>query len=524
MQTHIALVTALMALAFGGAACRQPTSDPGHDHAEEPKTAQITVWSDRYEVFAEHRAPVAGKPTTFTTHVTDLQTWGPRAEGMVTFVLQQGETRIEHPQAAPARPGIYLPAILFPKPGDWHLTLHIPTDGTNSLVDLGTIRVYADDHAAAHAEVPQPPDGVSFLKEQQWKTLTRTEPVAKRPLVERVPVPAQVRAKPGFHAAVAAPLPGHLQSAPGRAFPQPGARVQAGETLAVLQPRFSDAAARFMEIEAEFGRAEAVLKQAEAAFERTKKLAAQQARSERELQEAEVALATAKARHAAAASLRATYAAASSPDTTNRLSALLSLELRAPIEGILTTVSAGLGESVGADQTVFTILNPVTVWIEGRVSEFTAARLGEARDALLELPGSDQQFVSIAAEGGRLVFAGLEVDAATRTVPLLYELPNHRAQLRAGQSASLHVETSRIDEALAIPDSAIVEEAGQPIAFVQVSGETFEKRELTLGVRDGNFVQVLRGVSKGERIVTKGALAIRLASVSNVIPAHGHAH
>ena len=77
---------------------------------------------------------------------------------------------------------------------------------------------------------------------------------------------------------------------------------------------------------------------------------------------------------------------------------------------------------------------------------------------------------------------------------------------------------------MAIPDSAIVEEGGQPVAFVQVSGETFQKRELTLGIRDGNWVQVLTGVSEGERVVTKGAMAIRLASVSSVIPAHGHAH
>jgi multidrug efflux pump subunit AcrA (membrane-fusion protein) len=57
-----------------------------------------------------------------------------------------------------------------------------------------------------------------------------------------------------------------------------------------------------------------------------------------------------------------------------------------------------------------------------------------------------------------------------------------------------------------------------------VSGETFEKRELTLGLRDGNWVQVVLGISAGERVVTKGAYAVRLASVSSAIPSHGHAH
>jgi RND family efflux transporter MFP subunit len=299
--------------------------------------------------------------------------------------------------------------------------------------------------------------------------------------------------------------------------------VEAGEALAALQPRFSDAAARFVEIEAEFGRAEAVLKQAEAAFERTKKLAAQQARSEREFQEAEVALATAKSRHGAAASLRSTYAAKPSGGLPNP-PAISALELRAPIAGIVTTASAGLGEPVSSDQIVFTILNPATVWIEARVPELAASRLGSAKDALCELPGDEPQFISISAEGGRLVFAGLEVDAVNRTVPLIYELTNTNAQLRIGQAVRLHVETARSEEAVAVPDSAIVEEGGQPVAFVQISGETFEKRELKLGIRDGNFVQVLDGVKEGERVVTKGAYAIRLSSISGVIPAHGHAH
>ena len=89
---------------------------------------------------------------------------------------------------------------------------------------------------------------------------------------------------------------------------------------------------------------------------------------------------------------------------------------------------------------------------------------------------------------------------------------------------NVYVETAHVTEALAVPVSALVEEDGRAVAFVQVSGETFQKRDLTLGIQDGEFIQVLSGLSPGERVVTKGAYAIRLASVSTTIPAHGHAH
>jgi multidrug efflux pump subunit AcrA (membrane-fusion protein) len=152
-------------------------------------------------------------------------------------------------------------------------------------------------------------------------------------------------------------------------------------------------------------------------------------------------------------------------------------------------------------------------------------RLGTTKTASYELAGETGQFIPITGDGvGRLVFVGIQVDTATRTVPLIYEVKNPENRLRIGQSVNLFVETSRAEDTLAIPSAAIVEEDGRPIAFVQAGGETFQKRDLTLGIRDGGWVQVLSGITEGERVVTKGAYAVRLASVSSAIPAHGHVH
>lgn len=60
----------------------------------------------------------------------------------------------------------------------------------------------------------------------------------------------------------------------------------------------------------------------------------------------------------------------------------------------------------------------------------------------------------------------------------------------------------------AVPESAIIDESGKPVAFVQLAGETFEKRYLKLGKKDHGFVQVLSGLSEGEYVTTKGVYAI----------------
>lgn len=534
MRIHPILPALLAAFVLAGAGCRKAGPDAahthdhdhghGHDPEAETRMARITAWTDRYEVFAEHPAPVARQATPFATHLTDRRTGEPRRDGVVKFILRQGTTTAEHLQAGPARPGIYLPRLTFPQPGDWRLSLVIPADdaGTNATVELGTVKVHADPAAAARAELPEAPEGVTFPKEQQWKILCQSEPVTRRRLVQRLRLPARVRARPGQAATVTAPVSGQLVAAPGQPLPRPGQRVEAGQVLAWLKPNFSEAGARLAEAQAAFATARAGLEQAEAAFERTQKLAAEQAKSVRELQEARLARETARARHAAATRLLATFRpAGEDPAATG----LLLLELRAPITGILHTLAAGPGETVAAHQPVAALLDPATVWIEAGVPEASLARLGEAREAAVELPGQPRTLLPITGNGrGQLLALGLEVDPVTRTVPLLYETANPGGVLRVGQSLTLLVETGRTDETPAVPDDALVEEGDQWIVFVQRDGETFERREILPGIRDAGFVQVLQGVREGERVVARGARAIRVSSLTGALPAHGHTH
>ncbi|MEK7686498.1 MAG: efflux RND transporter periplasmic adaptor subunit [Verrucomicrobiota bacterium] len=502
--------------------------EDGHVHNGEVKTAQITVFGERHEIFAEHRLVVAGTPTKFVTHVTDLKTLEPRREGPVRFQMRLGqEAPIEQVEKTPTRAGIYEAMLTLPKPGDWSVTVLIPIAGGEATVPLPPVKVYATQHEVDHAEAPEPPEGISFLKEQQWKILAGTDPATKRKLVEQLRLPAMVAARPGSLAQVTPPIAGRLLLPPGKSMPLVGDKVEAGQTLALIQPSFSEMAARFVEAEGEVVRAKLALEQADLALKRIEKLAKAEAKSGRELQEAGFALKTAQAKFDAALALQGTYRQAStSLGSQNNGTSQPAIELRSPIAGMIINQSgAAVGEYITPEKAVFTVLDPATVFIEAHVPEASVKRLGATKAASYEVPGETGRFIPITGDGtGRLVFVGIQVDAATRTVPLIYEAKNLENRLRVGQSVNLFVETARTEDTLAIPSTAIVEEDGRPIAFVQVGGETFQKRDLTLGIRDGNWVQVLAGITEGERVVTKGAYAVRLASVSSAIPAHGHVH
>ncbi len=563
------VVTASAGLLSG---CKPPgdTHPVEADHEEEEKSAQLTVWGDTFEIFLEHRFIVAGVPTRFVTHVSYVASGEARKEGPATFVLRPASgAEVRHTEDAPARAGIYVPELTFPTSGEWEVTLLLPIDGREQEVKLPRFRVFATKEEVRNAPEPEAPEGISFLKEQQWKILLATRPAAKRRLVQRMRLAGTVEARPGALAEVTPPVAGRLLAPEDGKTVVPGDRVERGQVLARVQPQLAGAdwlavagnrqqglslrqaneamkfeldtlrvelTVKLAEVTAREIQSQAALQKAERTLARVRDLRAQEAKSEREVEEAEFALRAAQAEREANRTLEEAYRTAISrlpaptplPEDLAGAAVeggLPAIEMRAPIAGVVTQSSAVIGQHVAQDRPVFTVLDAGIVFLRARVPEADTARLGATMDALFQPAGARDAFRKVTGEGGgRLVFLGLTVDPATRTVPLVYEATNPEGKLRIGMAGDLWVETALAEDALAVPQSALVEEDGRSVIFVMVSGETFEKRDVALGIRDGEWVQILSGLSAGEHLVVSGAYAVRLASVSTAIPAHGHAH
>jgi multidrug efflux pump subunit AcrA (membrane-fusion protein) len=83
------------------------------------------------------------------------------------------------------------------------------------------------------------------------------------------------------------------------------------------------------------------------------------------------------------------------------------------------------------------------------------------------------------------------IDPKTRTVPVIFEIDNADERLHIGNFAKVVIATGAPRAALAIPESAVVDDAGKPVAYVMTEGEAFERRPLRLGVRS-NEISPLR--------------------------------
>ena len=132
--------------------------------------------------------------------------------------------------------------------------------------------------------------------------------------------------------------------------------------------------------------------------------------------------------------------------------------------------------------------------------------------------------IARAFETTELIAVGSVLDPSTRTVPAVFAVDNPGGILKIGQYARASVPVGGTVTGVAIPNEAIVDDNGTPVAYVQTGGETFDRRVLTLGESDGAVTQVIQGILPGEMVVTTGAYQVRLASMSGNEFAGGHAH
>ena len=130
----------------------------------------------------------------------------------------------------------------------------------------------------------------------------------------------------------------------------------------------------------------------------------------------------------------------------------------------------------------------------------------------------------LTAKNGRLISVGSAVDEDTRSVPVIFEIRNPDRRLRVGMNGEVHISTGDEHPALVVPESALIEEEGRYSVYVQVEGEAFARRDVRLGAREPDRVEILSGLRELERVVTVGAYQVRLASLSSQLPAHGHEH
>ena len=341
-------------------------------------------------------------------------------------------------------------------------------------------------------------DDVAFSKEQSWKIDFATAVVEKQNFGGAVKVVAKVVATPQDFTTIVATTSGKVQFV---GHVVEGKEVVAGEPLFYLEGgdvTDNDAAVKYAEAESNY-----LL--AKSDYERKKLLFNDMVVSERELEAAEALYKQAEARY----------------KSLNRSFGGGKVTLKAVKNGYIASLLVSNGDYVEPGTPIATVQCNGNYNIVAELPVRFAPQMRNIADVNIVLPTGEA--FSMNSAGGSVVAVGSAANGCNM-LPLTISAGAIDGVV-PGSIVTLYITSVSDTKAVVVPRTALVEEMGNFFVFVQNNPISFEKRAVEVGATDGIMVQVLDGVAAGERVVTKGAVSLKLSQGAAALDPHaGHVH
>jgi len=194
--------------------------------------------------------------------------------------------------------------------------------------------------------------------------------------------------------------------------------------------------------------------------------------------------------------------------------------LIAPFTGTVVEQHIVLGEFIKPEDRPYTIADLSHLWIQLDIYEkdLRWVEVGKAVDIKVNAyPGERYE--------GKVTYISDILDESTRTAKARVELLNSDGRLKPGMFATaiISIPSSEDTEVIVVPSSAIQQIEGKTSVFVEVGEDSFEMREVSLGQNTGDYIQVIKGLSPGDRVVTEGGFYLKSALLKEEM-GEGHAH
>ncbi|MDD4930130.1 MAG: efflux RND transporter periplasmic adaptor subunit [Gallionella sp.] len=209
-----------------------------------------------------------------------------------------------------------------------------------------------------------------------------------------------------------------------------------------------------------------------------------------------------------------------------------NLTYYAPVSGIVLEKKAVQGMRFMPGDALYQIADLSQVWVLADINEQDVGQINTGREAQISIGAyPDKSFT------GKIAFVYPTLNAATRTVQVRIEISNPQGLLKPSMFANVTLPVGSNTQVLTVPISAVIDSGTRQIVLVQRSEGRFEPREVKLGARSDDYVEILDGIEEGELVVTsalflidaesnlKAALAGMSAAASSAdgdLSAHAH--
>ncbi len=177
-------------------------------------------------------------------------------------------------------------------------------------------------------------------------------------------------------------------------------------------------------------------------------------------------------------------------------------EIRSPIDGVVTDRPLYAGETPQPGTPLMTVMDTSSIIARTHIPEDQAALLKVGDPATI----SDPEAGDVAA---KVVIVSPALDPGSTTVEVWVEAPNKSGKLRPGSSAQVRMVARKINDAIVIPSAALLKtpEGGTTVMVVGSDSRAHQSTVAT-GVTEGNDVQITKGLTAGQTVITVGAYGL----------------
>ena len=474
-----------------------------HDEHEDAKV-QLTAYSAEFELFAEADAFVVGKSSNVLSHFSHLPSFKALEIGSITIRLIVDGKEITQTLDKPSRKGIFSFDIKPETVGKGKIIFDIKTEEGNFQLIIAHIIVFATENEAdeaAEKAILSKTNTTVFTKEQSWKIDYSSDLPKIEPFGQIIKTTAQILSSQGDEIIVSAKTNGIIALSNNSVLE--GKAVTTGQILFSISGSGladNNSSVRFAEAKNNFDKAKLD-------FERVKELAKSNIISNKDLLISQNQYENTKAIY----------------ENLNQNFSPTGQNVSSPINGFVEQLFVQNGTYVEAGQPILTITQNKTLVLHANVQQKYAPILGAICSANIRTL-HDNRTYTFEQLNGKVLSYGKTTNADNYLIPIILQIDN-LGSFVAGGFVEIFIKTLTNIEALTIPNPSLMEEQGNYFVYVQINPELFEKREVKIGATDGIRTEIIKGITSTERIVTNGAVLIKLSQATGTLDAHsGHVH
>ena len=496
----------IIVLAFLAMSCNNKAED-AHAHnadgshvGEEIPRLNHTIWTDKTELFVEFPALIVGNGSKFAAHFTVLDKHQPVREGSVTVSLIKDGKGIRNKADAPSSPGIFSPAIQPKEAGNYQLVFELTTPEYSDKISIDDVMVYATTDEAIKALGKEEDDGsISFLKEQAWKIDFQTAPVVSGKIYDVINTSGVWMPSPGSTKSLAAKSNGVVDFKMDNL--TEGTAVKQGQLLMSLNSQ----GLASNNLSTDIASAKAKFQQAKSEYERKKELYESKIVPKSEFEKVESSFEIA----------RANYQSLVSGVSGG------SKQIRAPFDGFIKSITVSNGDYVAQGVALVSVGTHQSKVLKTQLAPDYGLTMDNAQGIWYQ--DNDGQWKDVTDAEGKILSIGKDVERENPLISVFAQV-NAEVEMPEGSLTPVQIAMGNATQNTMIPVNALLEDYGSYSVIVQLSGESFERRPVKIGKRNGENVEILEGLQVGEVVVTTGAYQVKMASMSGSTPAHGNEH